>query len=64
MTTCVVCGTVRQPNPQAEDGWRVVEVLDSIHAVCPGHWAKLGATREQVRQAYIAVFKKILERRA
>lgn len=59
--TCVMCGRVQRSDPKVESNWRIVQPDGVRHYVCPDHFPpdETGTT-EQFRQAYIAVFKKIL----
>lgn len=59
MACCVVCGKERQPNPAVEDGWHILETARGDFPVCPKHAPPNSATREERRQAFITLFKRI-----
>jgi hypothetical protein len=62
MMTCCMCGKVQQSDPKVSNNWRAVEPDGVRHYVCPDHFPPdATGTPEQFRQAYIAVFKKLLE---
>jgi hypothetical protein len=61
MSACIMCGKLRDPAQEADSHWGVVEMQGKSYPVCPQHLPSLLASTEQRRQAYIAVFKRILE---
>ena len=64
LMTCVMCGKQEQSDPKVKSDWRTVEPDGVRYYVCPDHFPPdETGTREQFRQAYIAVFKKVLEKK-
>lgn len=61
MMTCVMCGKQEHSDPDRESDWRAVEFGGVVYYVCPAHFPDdRTATRWAYRQAYEAVFRKIL----
>jgi hypothetical protein len=61
---CVVCGAQRQSDVQVESDWRCVIVDGQRFYVCPSEFPPDGAGREEFREAYLKVMRKILSVRA
>jgi hypothetical protein len=62
---CVVCGAEEQSSPEVESQWRCVVVDEERFYVCPNEFPsdELG-TREEFKEAYLKVMKRILSIRA
>lgn len=59
--TCVMCGKIEQSDPKVRTDWRVVEPDGVRHYVCAAHFPPdATGTTAEFRDAYLAVFKKIL----
>jgi hypothetical protein len=61
MVHCVICGKERQPNPDKPDDWRILETARGLYALCPNDAPADSLPREARRQAYIAIFRQIME---
>lgn len=57
--TCTMCSKVQPSDPKIESQWRAVEVDGTRYYACPDHFPPDTGTREQFRQAYVAVLRKI-----
>src|SRR4030095_3469424 len=61
LMTCCMCGKSQQSDPKVKSDWRTVEPDGTRYYVCPDHFPPdETGTKEQFRDAYLAVLKKIL----
>ncbi len=63
--TCIMCGAEEQSSPEVESQWRCVVVDGERFYVCPNEFPsdEVG-TREDFKEAYLKVMKRILSIRA
>lgn len=61
---CSLCPTRQQSDPNVESNWRYIQLDGQGYYVCPKHFpSDETATREQYRDAYLAVLRALIERR-
>jgi hypothetical protein len=61
--TCCMCGKEHPSDPKVESNWRRIEADGKPYYVCTDHFPADGASAEAFKEAYLAVFLKILDDR-